>query len=688
MTRQHVAAVWRLVSGLAIRLSALYMSVAAFAADMGQPKDSFMLIEQGKVVSSVVVLGGQSGDILDRAADAIDAPIREWVGTGLNRVRVLPTSKDLPGGACVVLGTLKAIREWRPDFEQLYPEALRVNGADEHGFACVPSKNGDASQLVVVGKTPRGVYNGAIWLRDMCIDGRGTAVWLMPAPILRSPQMAMRGVYCLSMYGVVSKYSPEDWRRVFESFARDGMDRVYFWVSGMFPSQKFPWTFDRDASTGTNIRTVAQIREVMQAAHDFGLKFYLGSGVFAWSTAYYLGEGLPNNGTATGAGGLCPAIPEVRQRHKEYFTEMIEALPEADGFFFELRDEHGQCMCEYCNKDIDTFGSKMYGQYEISFIHEFTRDLWQEHPKVNICVNVGYKEHERDVAFYKAISEMRDPRFEFLDVRGSWEFPGPTGERLPGSYFSSKMTHWDPFYSRLLGEIVQVSEKIARSGYAGYSPAFEPGYATADYYCQEIPYPTDVLPYAATGFAFRELTWEPILAASNLEQRAQQRFFGVDASKELAKDLFVLRDWVVTNGKTITKYSQPLVNYIGETLKPPVLAVVAAEQLKKSEFDAQSEQFLAELTQIAGIVNDGLPLLTRIEGNVTKAQSQGTLKTKSTARGMLKLIQDSRENIKQAQFEDERLAGWINQLKEQRGAPKPSAEKPVINAPEALPVGQ
>ena len=49
----------------------------------------------------------------------------------------------------------------------------------------------------------------------------------------------------------------------------------------------------------------------------------------------------------------CPSHPLVRQRHLEYFVEMVDALPEADGLFLETRDEYYGCTCETCNRVID-----------------------------------------------------------------------------------------------------------------------------------------------------------------------------------------------------------------------------------------------------------------------------------------------------------------------------------------------
>ena len=466
------------------------------------------------------------------------------VSVGLQVEKLEARSGALPDSSAIVLARFADYRAADPSPETTSTLLLRVQFVGDEGFACIPQTAKGKPRLLVLANTSKGVLNGAYYVRDFLIDGMQDNLNLKLAEVLRAPQMGARGTYALSMYGVTPRYTVEDWKPVMRSFARDGMNRVYFWVSGMFPSKKFPQTFDRDSSQRTKIREIAEIRALIEEAHAQGLKFYLGSGTFAWSTAHYLGEGVPDS-AAVGAGGLNPSNAEVRRRHLEYFMEMVDALPEADGLFLEVRDEHGECQCPACQIKLDEYGSKMYGEALISFFQQLADQVWRKHPKMRFCVNVGYKEHEKDVNYYEQIGRMRDERFEWLDCRWAWQFPGPGGENLPASYFTRKAIHWGPFYSRSLKEMIEMTTKASREGYYGYCPAFEPGFATADFFGQEVPYPTDRLPYALTGFAYRELTWEPAEAAKGLEQRVQQRFFGSEAPEGMGKAVMELRDMVI-----------------------------------------------------------------------------------------------------------------------------------------------
>ena len=584
----------------------------------------------------------------------------------MNVERSAPSDGQLPAGPHIILATLDNLKSFDSSIENSNSAVLGVEFVDRQGFACLPIERAGTSHMLVAARSSRGVFNGATWIRDMCIDGDKNKMVLEAMAVLRTPRMEARGAYCLTMYGQATQYTVEHWGKIFESFASDGMDRVYFWVSGMFPSKKFPQTFDVDASKGTVIRTVEQIQEIIRKAHDLGLKLYLGTGVFAWSTAHYLGDGLPKGAMATDAFGLCPAWPEVRQRHKEYFMEMIDALPEADGFFFELRDEQGECKCKLCRPPVDKFGSRRYGQHEISFVQEFARDVWRKYPHVNFSVNVGYAEHKDDVAFYQAIGKMCDPRFEWLDCRWSWTYPSIVEDRLPGVYFSRQMIHWDPFYTTGLDQMINMADKVAREGYCGYVPAFEPGFATADYYGHAIPYPTDVLNYAVTGFAYRELTWDPVLAGKDLKQRIHRRFFGSEAPSYMGEDLCYLRDFIVTYAKHITRFSQDWIGWKTERNPHPVLADLVDEYLNAAEYveppGSMGVTLPDRVRNLITIRDQGLPRLTEIENHMKQAGKTATPKTLETLEQMQSLIDDTRKHFAAAVPEPAALDGYLKQL--------------------------
>lgn len=52
------------------------------------------------------------------------------------------------------------------------------------------------------------------------------------------------------------------------------------------------------------------------------------------------------------------------------------------------------------------------------------------------------------------------------------------------------------------------------------------------------------MPYALTGFVFREITWDPALTIEPMRELTQKRFFGSEAPSYLASDLWKLRELI------------------------------------------------------------------------------------------------------------------------------------------------
>src|SRR4051812_11294098 len=101
------------------------------------------------------------------------------------------------------------------------------------------------------------------------------------------------------------------------------------------------------------------------------------------------------------------------------------------------------------------------------------------------------------------------------------ELPGLDGKRLPLAYFTPRAIHWDLLCDVPLAKLADVCRKSASEGLAGYIAAFNPGFLTADYYNQDVPYPTDLVPFNLTRLAYRELTWEPSLSQEQLRERVE-----------------------------------------------------------------------------------------------------------------------------------------------------------------------
>jgi hypothetical protein len=513
------------------------------------------LTRKGKPVCKVIMITGKEPELLlQRATDAIVHTVERWGGTALSIVALGEDAGRLPRGQAIVLTTLERLRKVSPEVESENAAAMRTALMESEGFACIPVFERDVARIYVVSPTPRGVYNGAVFLRDFCIDGTRQELYLQANMTTRSPQMPGRAVYALTIWGNEQLYTAADWERVFDSFARDGLDRVYFWVSGHFPSKKFPQTYrvaddQFDSTRESRIATLADQRRIIRYGQSLGMKVYLGGALGGWVGTRFLTKGQPGTmkkppeGAYEGKYSLCPSHPVSRRALIEYYEEIFDALPEADGLYIESADEWGRCDCQLCWKPVDAHGSRQFGQSQLSLLQEIARTVWQRHSHARFAYTIGYSEHKSDPAYYSVVREMSDPRFEWMEARDSWEFPVPTGKSLPARYFSNSIMRWRQYYNLSLEDLIRDANRTAKEGFYGLISAFEPGAGSGSFY-KDIPFPTGFLPYVLTGFVFREITWEPAMTLEDMRKRVQARFFGREAPGELGEDFWRLRDLV------------------------------------------------------------------------------------------------------------------------------------------------
>ena len=277
---------------------------AAGAED--RPAARFLDLSRGGKPAATLVAPADRAPLWDEALTMLTATAQRWGGAA-PKVERLAKDAPLPAGDLIILGTplsSGAIARWSRQTES---PVSRVPFADPHGFAVEARTEGGAKRLVIAGKTPRGAYNGAVFCRDFLLDATagpaGKAdVFVRSASLVRSPRLAARGTYHLSIYGVAMKYTAEDWMKVIDRYAEDGMERVYFWLSGHHPSRKYPHLYNVDATRGTRL-TVDGVRRLIRHAHDRGIRFYIAGGAFAWTASHYLVQGHPEV-AAVGAGGL------------------------------------------------------------------------------------------------------------------------------------------------------------------------------------------------------------------------------------------------------------------------------------------------------------------------------------------------------------------------------------------------
>jgi hypothetical protein len=634
------------------------------AAETQSAARFFDLTHEGKPFATLVA-PDDKGPPWEDAVAMIASTAKRWSGVAPKVVR-LAKQAPLPKGDLILLGTADTSDAIAQRSRITESPISRVAFADPHAFAVEARTEDGSKRLFIAGKTARGAYNGAVFCRDFLLDATpadsGKAdVFVRSADVVRSPRLGARGTYHLSIYGVAMKYTAEDWMKVIDRYAEDGMERVYFWLSGHHPSKKYPQLYNVDSTRGTQL-TVDGVRRLIRYCHDRGIKFYIGGGVFAWTASHYLIQGHPEI-AAVKANGLCPSRPYARTGNREHFLEMYDSWPEADGFMFEIRDEHGECQCPDCSKPLDPFGSKAYGKAEITWLQEFAREAWKKNPRLHFCWLIGYAEHRKDVYYYDQIKRMSDPRFEWLDTRvsldlkGPWRLPGPGGQPHPLAFFSRRISHWDPFYKLPVNDVLTAARRSADEGLAGYVPAFEPGFGTGSYYFDQIPLPMNILPYCLTGFIYREVTWDPGLTLAELKQRIHQRYFSPGTPKRFVDDMIYLQQFSFDHWQVISLYAKPRLGYSGEkierlTVEGERKRVQGIPDAKQRE--AEAERLRMTFQKLAGVA-EHLKRMDQIESAINREAPTATPKTREGFALLRRMIQDTRTLYKQAVPDPRRL---------------------------------
>lgn len=629
------------------------------------------LVGDGKPAATLV-LPADAGPIWGDIESLLMEPAQRWGGV-VPRVVRLAADAPLPGGDLILIGTPATSSTISRLSRETASEISRLPFIDQEGFAIESRREDGSKRLVIAGPSPRGAYNGAILCRDFLLDaGSGPAgqadVFVREANVLRSPRMKMRGTYCLSIYGRAMQYTADDWKKIVDRHAEDGMNLLCFWLSGHHPSKKYPQLYDVDGAKGTKL-TVDGVTELIRYCHDRGIKFYISGGVFAWTASHYLGQDHPEI-HAEKVSGLCPSKPYARQANREHFLEMYKTWPEADGFMLEVRDEHGECQCADCRQPVDEFGSRAYGKAEITWLQELARDAWELKPELEFLWLIGYAEHASDVYYYDQIRHMTDPRFAWLDTRvgldgnGKWTLPGPAGAKRPFAFFSPRIVHWDPFYRHRIEHLIHWAGRIADEGLYGYVPAFEPGFGAGSYYGNEIPLPVNIMPFCLTGLTYRELTWEPATTLAELKKRIHRRYFSPQTADRFAEDMLYLHQFCMDHWVELTQYGNPRFGYVGEELG----RVRIGDEIKRvtsmeneAERRKAAEPLLKTCRSLA-VIAEELERMDQIESAMQAAAANATPKDRDGFALIQRMIDDTRRIYRDAVPDASELTAGITAL--------------------------
>ncbi|MEE3373291.1 MAG: hypothetical protein VX346_28405 [Planctomycetota bacterium] len=517
--------------------------------------------------------------------------------------------------------------------------------------------------LVIAGNSARAVYYGAIYASEQVVlpDPAGSgAVLVAPTRLTRTPAMRERAPYLLNLSGRGPEFGLEHWKVVLDGLARESHNRIYFWWQSLYKPRDFPDRRNLDGGNDRIAMTNADVNSLARYAHTLGMEFLIGGGAFSWGGAAALIKEHPET-KAVNAVGMCPSHPTAQDLQLRFSLEMLEVIHEADGIWFEPRDEHGECRCEVCQEPVDNFGSKQYGQSEMTFLKNFCKALWLKRPRAQIAwlveLSKPSKMHSEDPAYFARLKEIDDPRLRWIVVWGAWQLPGPGGNYLPAAYFSRNNIWWSKPYASSLSTIRKEIFLAAQRGFLGYAPAFEPCFGV-DYHGLSIPYPTDKLPYELTSYAFREFCWDPAQTLAQFRARMRNRYCGPSGSLQLVDDLIFLRafairgTWNQNTSNMLTRMAGEMVGYDGKPLSNTTVtgALEAAKAYNEADRKITYARLTRELQALRVVLARDLPLLREVENRCREFAAIGSPREMKTARMCLEFIDNTHRLLRKSGF--------------------------------------
>ena len=639
-------------SGLSRVISVCMISLVAVDAAVAESLPSadapvFLDVARNGHAAATIVLPDSPSETERIAADKLKAWCANYAGVDVP-LKSRSAIGSVPEGNFILLGT--------HENQTLIAELVKDgNGGpadlpflSEEGFGLETLERGKAKYLVIAGRTAKGVFHGAVYVRDFLLDilppDKGVVV--REVKLVRSSALPVRGPYLLPQYGTTPLMTLAQWKHIVDVMAEGGINQIHWWVAGMYASKRYPESFEIKQTK----MSVADLRELCRFAQARGIKFLVGGGAFSWHGASGLFKNRPELSPAS---GICPSLPESQKLMADYVLDWVETFPEADGIWLEPRDESGICRCDLCFKKLDAFNSRQYGQSEIAFLKMVMKKVWARNPKLKLVWLVEFLKgntntpHYDDPLYFERIREIKDPRIEWQVVWIQRELPGPRNEPKPIAFFSRNCQFWDKPYWPHLDHRLAHARMAAEQGYVGYSNAWEPGFDSCDWYGDEVPYPVDIIPETLTHFGFREACWEPGQTWDEFVDRVHRRYFSREMPRSLAQDMLYLRQYI-----TMANYEFRSPMEFSE--EKPLSAEV--DRIKQLDDPAQQVSAAKRLSAILDVLkktrDEDLPRMVTIEAKLRELEPKASLKSKAAIELIRRAIADSRRVYQRAVPDD------------------------------------
>ncbi|MBX7255721.1 MAG: hypothetical protein K1Y02_05130 [Candidatus Hydrogenedentes bacterium] len=589
----------------------------------------------------------------------------EWVATYCGaRLAVRPWSEmsaELEGNF-ILLGTPEGLPPLKDSNSQVSGCLRDVALLGREGFAIATLQSGKAQFLAISGKTDAGVFHGAIYTRDFLLDlvpPKWDAV-VREVNLVRSPALEVRGPYLLPQYGQLPLYTLDHWKHIIDRMADNGINQVHWWVAGMYPSKGYPETF----TITTSKLSVADINELIAFAHQRGMRFLVGGGGFFWHGVDGFASTHPDL-QAKGTSGLCPSAPGSRTFMTGYALEWLDTFPEADGLWIEPRDEGGICKCDACQKRLDSYESRVYGQAEIDYLVTLAKGAWAKNPNLSLVWLIEHLDkpgttfpHTNDPMYFERIREIKDPRIQWMVVWEAFQLPGPRNEMKPVPFFSRNALHWDKPYWPNLQNVLDHARIAAEQGYLGYSNAWEIGFASNDWYINDVPYPVDAIPEVITALVFREACWEPGQTWDDMTGRVHRRFFTGEVPRSVAEDMLYLRQYITLANN---EFRSPMDYNESHTLAAELdrISALPVGDERKVSLDNIS----AVIKTLESTRTEALPRMKAIKKTLSELEKTASPKSRASFELMQRAICDSIKVYNRAVPNDPALDNAIERIK-------------------------
>jgi len=193
----------------------------------------------------------------------------------------------------------------------------------------------------------------------------------------------------------------EDYRRTFASMKRLGYNAIVIW--GFYVSRSWPL----DIPSAVPADRGALVAELIDAAHEQGIRVYTGLGVYSWGFEEIiranprLSRGNPS--------AMCASQPESWDWMRKVMDFAMTRFP-VDGVSLQSADQ-GRCNCEQCRRWSDT---EYHTRVDI-LVSEYIRSHW---PDKTIGVS-GWGMRFDDPKSLPSLAELSKRIDYLIDVRDS-----------------------------------------------------------------------------------------------------------------------------------------------------------------------------------------------------------------------------------------------------------------------------